>query len=392
MMVLMNKAGFDLSCVGNHEFDGKLDAFRNVVNGSVFRHICANMYAHDSLRLHVEPYKIFEIDGIRIAVLGLLQTGANGIPDTHPENVKNLRFETPLQAATKYIWLRYLCDIFILLVHEEYDDSVQLANQYPFADILIGAHTHKRIEETELHNGVLITQSESHLKYVTQITVQLTDGKITKKEAGLLDVNAFSQKDTLIQAMVDEFNSNESFSRVLTQVITDFESYEELGYLLADAIRIETDADIAFQNPGGVRMGTFPKGPVIVRNVYQLDPFNNEIVAYHLTGEEVIRLIEAAYIAENKNPPYVSGISYEMELDKQGQVRKLQVKMDDGSRFNPQRIYKVVMNSYLAAVCQYEKTDPGKNTFRIGAELVIEYLEKQSAIDYKGVKRMTIKN
>jgi 5'-nucleotidase len=80
-----------------------------------------------------------------------------------------------------------------------------------------------------------------------------------------------------------------------------------------------------------------------------------------------------------------------MVLDKQGKIKKIQVKMDNGSRLNKRRKYKVVMNSYLAAVCQYKKADAGHGLFRTAPELTIEYLEKQPAIDYQGVKRFTIK-
>ena len=391
LVALMNKAGFHLSAVGNHEFDGKVEGFRSVLNNSNFRYVCANINTPDSMRLHIEPYKIFEVDGVRIGVLGLLQTGANGLPDTHPDNLKGITFRPWEQVAGQYSWLRNQCHIFLLLVHEEYDECVEFLNQYPYADVLIGAHTHMPIHTTELHNEVMITQADWQLKYVTHITLQLTDGVVTKKESRLLDVNAFTQKDDEVQAMVDEYNNNDALMRVLTQAINDFDSYEELGYMMTDAIRIGTDADIAFQNPGGVRLESFPKGPVTVRDVYRLDPFNNEVIVFNLTGEELLRLIEAAYIAENKQPPYVSGITYEMELDRQGQIKKLQVKLADGSRLNPQRSYKVVMNSYLAAVANYKKTDPGSSIFRTSAEVTVDYLEKQPAIDYKGVKRMTIK-
>jgi 5'-nucleotidase len=387
---LMNKAGFNLSAIGNHEFDGKVEGLRSMLNGSHFRYVCANMYAPDSMRLHIEPYKIFEIGDVRIAVLGLLQQGMNGLPDTHPDNVRNIAFRPFAQVADQYSWLRNQCDLFILLVHEEYDACVEFLYQYPYADVLIGSHTHKRIEATEIHNGVLITQAESSLKYVTHITIELADGEVIKKEARLLDVNAFSTIDPDVQAMVDAYNNNEALLRELTQVITDFDSYEELGYLMSDAIRLETGADIAFQNPGGVRLETFPKGAMSVRDVYRLDPFNNEVIEFQLTGEEVQRLIEAAYIAENKQPPYVSGITYEMDVDRQGQVKNLQVKMADGSRINLQRSYNVVMNSYLAAISQYEKKDPGKSVFRTSAELTIDYLEKQPALDYNGIKRVKI--
>lgn len=390
MTALMNRVGFNLSAVGNHEFDGKVAGFRDVVNQSVFRYVCANMQVHDSMRLHIEPYKIFDVGGVRVGILGLLQQGVNGLPDTHPANVENITFRSPLQTAGQYNWLRHQCDVFVLLSHDGYDESAELANQYPDADILISGHSHTRVEGTELHNNVLLTQSESHLKYVTHITVRLTDGEITHREACLLDVDDLP-KDETIQAMVDDFNNNESLQRVLTQAINDFGCYEELGYLMADALRMEAGADIAFQNPGGVRIGSYPKGPVTVHTVYQLDPFGNEVIQFDLTGEEVLRLIEAAYYADNNDASYVSGIRYDMALDKQGKVKKVQVSMEDGSRFNPKRNYKVVMNSYLAAICQYEKTDSGQSLFRTAADYTIDYLEKQPAIDYQGVRRINVK-
>jgi 5'-nucleotidase len=392
MTSLMNKVGFNLSALGNHEFDGQLNSLRNVVNRTTFRHVCANMYVHDTLRLHIDPYRIFEVNGIRIAVLGLIQQGAGGIPDTHPDNVKNVKFRSPLEVANQYAWLRYVSDVFILLVHDEYDKSVQYANQYPLADVLISGHSHTRVEGTEIHNTVLVTQADSHLKYVTHITLQLTDGKITGKQACLLDVSAFSRSDSGVQAMLDDFKNNETLHRVLTQALTDFENYEELGCLMADAIRAETNSDIALQNPGGVRMETCPKGPLTVNTVYQLDPFGNETWSYNLTGQEVLRLIEAACIAENNQPPYVSGITCEMELDRQQKIKKLNVKMADGTHLNPQHTYKVVMNSYLAAISKYEKADSGHSLFRTTADLTIDYLSKQPAVDYKGMKRIIIRN
>ena len=391
MTALMNKIGFNLSTLGNHEFDGGIDGLRDVVNRSEFRYVCANMHTPDSMRLHVEPYKIFEVEGVRIAVLGLIQQGSNGLPDAHPDKMKNLTFRPLLQTAEQYRWLRNQCDVFILLIHEDFEESIKLAKQYPYADVIISGHSHTRVDKTELHSNALITQSESHLKYVTHITLQLTDGKIVKKESRLLDINAFPQENKDVKAMVDDFKNNETLKRVLTQAVNPFSSKEELGCLMADAIKNETGADIALQNPGGVRRETYPKGPFTVSMVYEIDPFENETMMFNLTGEEIMRLIEAAYIAENNSPPYVSGITYDMELDKQKKVKKLQVKMANGSKLDLQRTYKVVMNSYLAAISKYKKRDEGRALFRTTAEYAIEYLEKQAAVDYKGVKRANVK-
>ena len=161
--------------------------------------------------------------------------------------------------------------------------------------------------------------------------------------------------------------------------------------MATDAIRVETGSDIALQNPGGVRVATYPKGPMTVEQVYRMDPFGNEVIAYDLTGEEVISLIESAYYADYEAPPFVSGITYEMTVDAKKKVTKIKVKMEDGSPFNLQKTYKVVLNSYLDKVSQFEKKDKGQGLFRTSADYMIDYLEKQPAIDYQGVKRVTLK-
>jgi len=265
-----------------------------------------------------------------------------------------------------------------------------LAQQFPQIDLIISGHSHTRIDSTVLHNNVLITQAESNLKYVSHITLQITDGILTNKESRLLSVNTFPKKDPVVQAMVEAFSSNESLRRVVTEALTDFESYEELGCMMTDAIRNLSGADMAFQNPGGVRMNTLPKGPITVSTLYQLDPFGNEAILFDLSGEEVLRLIQAAYIAENNQAPYVSGITYDLEHDPQGEVLHIDVKMEDGTPLDLQKRYKVVMNSYLSAVSKYEKEDAGQSLFRATADLTIEYLEKQHSIDYQGVKRINI--
>ena len=89
---------------------------------------CISMYAPDTMRMHIEPYKIFECDGVRIAVLGLLQLGSNGLPDSHPKNLKNIRFRSPFEVAQEYSWLRDCCDVFIVLSHETLTATIAPSN------------------------------------------------------------------------------------------------------------------------------------------------------------------------------------------------------------------------------------------------------------------------
>ena len=156
IVALMNRAGFNLSAVGNHDFDSTPAGFREVINNSNFRYICANMYAPDTMRMHIEPYKIFECDGVRIAVLGLLQLGSNGLPDSHPKNLKNIRFRSPFEVAQEYSWLRDRCDVFIVLSRDGYEEDLELARNFPVADVILGGHSHSKVEGT-MSNGVLLS-------------------------------------------------------------------------------------------------------------------------------------------------------------------------------------------------------------------------------------------
>ena len=394
MITLMNHVGFNLSAIGNHEFDAGLVALRRVVYRSHFRYVCANMSMPDTLRLHIEPYKMFEVDGVRIAVLGLVQRNEGGTPDTHPDNVKGITFRPPIETAKEYAWLRDRCDVFIVLVHDSYEEAIKLAEAFPQPDLIISGHSHTAIDHEaadtkDTFNNVLITQAGSHLKYATYIIVELEDGKVAKRKARLLPVPVPNAR---VQAMVNEFNNNDVLKRELTQAAADFTNCEELGCLMADALRSELGADIAFQNPGGVRLSKLEKGPVTVGTVYALDPFGNEAVEYTLTGEEVLRLITAAYNAEGKSPVYVSGIRYGMTINPDGTVKDVTAAMDGDAAapFDLQRRYKVVMSSYLAAICEYEKADTGRELGRLATDLLIEYLQKQPSVDYHGVKRANV--
>jgi 5'-nucleotidase len=100
MIELMNAAGFDLSAVGNHEFDSSPEGFRNLTQKANFGFICANLSAGPSNDIRIEPYKIITLpNGLKLAFLGLLQINQNDIPDSHPDNMKGFAFRPPFDAA-----------------------------------------------------------------------------------------------------------------------------------------------------------------------------------------------------------------------------------------------------------------------------------------------------
>ena len=392
MTALMNAVGFHASAMGNHEFDLKPEGFRRQASRSTFRYLCANLIAPDSLPMPVLPYQIFDCEGVRIGVLGVVQRGAQGIPDTHPDNVRGLRFLPEEETIRQYAGLCDSCEVAILLSHCGFEADQQWAEQFPFWDVIIGGHSHTKVAGNTFQGNVLITQAENKLHYATLTKIQLSDGKVVSKTSELIDVRTASHEQELAKAMFDFFSHNETLEQVLTQVEADFTSYDALGGLMADAYRAESGADIALLNAGGVRYDYLPKGPMTVADVLRLDPFGNESQLYQLTGKEIEQLLIECRTADGCGAPYVSGISYRLVADKTDPAQVKQLKMHDeaGHKLNRKKSYTVMVSSYVAAICPLLSDKPKQRLYTQTADLIIRFLSKQPTIHPKGAKHSVI--
>lgn len=393
MIDLMNATGFDLSALGNHEFDTGPEGLSNLTNKAGFSFICANVSTSVWPGVKVSPYKIISLpNGLRLAFLGLLQLGQNGIPDSHPDNVKGFVFRSPFETAPEYLWLKDSSDIFIALTHIGFEEDVRLAETMPAGiDLIIGGHSHTRVEKEQIHNGIMIIQAENKLKYGTLIRFTVGSDGTLHKSMQLIDIRNSMMEKPAIRAMVDRYNDNPVLNEVIATAADDFSSYEELGYLMADAQRDAAGADIALMNPGGVRIDRLEKGPVTIKHVYQLDPFGNELVVTKLTGEEIFSLMRAAWPVDDKSPLYPSGIRTEIKLDAEGNPEEITILTEDGAPLEINRIYSVAMNSYMTQVYSYEHSDPGQSLFFTTAEALISHLKKQGDLrSYSDERRIQV--
>lgn len=382
MIELMNALGFDLSAVGNHEFDTRPQGFSHLTHKADFDFICANMSASDSIRIKVSSHKIINLpNGLKLAFLGLLQINQNGIPDTHPENVSGFSFSSPLETAGKYLYLKDQGDIFIALTHLGFENDVQLAESMPAGiDLIIGGHSHTKVEKEQMHNGILITQAQRKLKYGSLIKMTLAgDGQI-QHHMELIDIENSANEKASIRAMVDEYNDNPALEEVIAIASDDFSSKAELGYLMADAQRYAAEADIALVNPGGVRLQFLAKGPITLMNVYQLDPFGNELILTTLTGHEIRDLMLAAYPVDENLPVFPSGISTLLELDADGNLADVVLLTEGNTPLDMDQSYKVAMNNYMTQVYKYEHSDPGRSLYIETADAIISYLKKDQEV------------
>lgn len=108
--------------------------------------------------------------------------------------------------------------------------------------------------------------------------------------------------------------------------------------MLAEGRKYAPDAQLAFGTKGGLRI-ELPKGAITIGNLFELMPFENELVLLELSGESILQMAE--FIATTGGQP-VSGLR--MKIDN-GKATDVTV---DGQPVDPARTYQLITYDYLA--------------------------------------------
>ena len=392
MVALMNQIGFHATCVGNHEFDSNQDGLARLIDLGSFPTLCANMEPDPKWKMHVKPYQIFDCGGISVGVLGITALGSMGLPESHPARLTDIKFMEPLETIQKYQFLREKCDVVLLLSHLGYTSDVKFSAELPWVDIIVGGHSHTQIQGGEMHNGILITQNAKSVPFATHSTLVLAGGKVVEKKAELIAVKGMPGENKTVAELVRYFSENPAFKRVLAVAETPFENREELGCMVCDAYLAETDADLSYQNAGGVRIENHPAGDFTMGDVMKMDPFQNDLVEVQVTGKELAEMLVSCYDNDKQRFPYVGGLKCEVIIDPATQkVKKLTLFDLNGKKLNLKKTYRVVSNSYTVAVSPTNRADQGHSVGITTPDIIKNYLERQKKVSFQGSRCLEMK-
>ena len=385
MVSLMNIVGFQASTLGNHEFDSGQEGLAKLINMSNFPYLCANIRPAAKTGIHVRPWQMFDVGGVRLAIIGVTALGPMGKPESHPDNMTDLEFSDPLQSVQQYKNLRQQSDVVLLLSHMGYEDDVKLSAELPWVDLIVGGHSHTQLKGGEMHNGLLITQNVNRLARVTHITLTLENGKVTGKTAENIAIKGVKRENKVVAKLTDYFTNNPAFDEVLAVNDQPVSTYEELGCLMTDAYLKATNADISLQNYGGVRYDTLSIRGITVKDVLQLDPFQNSLVEMTVTGNEFIDILKMCFVNDQARFPLISGATAEYVLDAdKKQVKKVVLYGPDGKKLNLKKTYRVVTNNYVQAITPTNRKDEGHSLGIGTAEAIMQFLKDKGHVNYQG--------
>jgi len=134
----------------------------------------------------------------------------------------------------------------------------------------------------------------------------------------------------------------------------------------------DTSTLLALFNYGGLRT-SIPQGDVRVGNIYEVMPFENQLVLVPIKGSELLTVLNA--LAEKGGAP-VAGVRFEIAGKKAEQVFVRQIPLDTT------KMYTVVTSDYLAnGGDKFFTIDAPKsfsNTHVLLRDILIEYCRKLS--------------
>jgi len=391
---IMNRMGFDAMALGNHEFDFGIDTLKERIKEARFPYLGANIIGLEG----IQPFIIKELKGVRIAIIGLA-TEETPIY-THPDNVRGLIFQLPFDTAERCIKeLRDKVDVIIVLSHLGFHNDMVLAQKVGDIDVIVGGHSHTKIEKPVLIGKTVIVQAWEHGKVLGVLDLTLRDGAIKDHNGYLLDIRPTGKiKNKDVAEIVKKYQKK--LNGLVRQRIGETESYLDgvngvkretnFGNLVTDIIRERVQSDMAIINGGSIKMD-IGRGVITMGQIYNALPFNNYIVAIKMKGRDIIEALRhGTSIKENNQGrfPQVSGIVFSFSRDDTGEatIREVNIK---GKPIELEREYNVATIDFLMAGGDGYKVFGGhinsnnviyKEPGKWVRDLVIDYLKTKKKI------------
>ena len=351
---LMNRMELDAMVVGNHEFDFGQGVLRKRIAEAHFPVLGANVEGLDTL----QPYVIKETGGVRVAVLGVVTEDTPVA--THPKNVAGLRFRPPVETVSRFLpRLRAQAHLVVVLSHLGYAADRKLAELVPGIDVIVGGHSHTRVDTPTRVGNTVIVQAFEHGKVLGVLDITLRDGKVSTVDGRLEDIRPDrGDPDPAVLSLVQKYRKEADavLEGRAGETAVDLDGVNvrkretNLGNLIADIMREVSGADAAILNGGGIRAG-IPKGVILVKDLYTVLPFDTYIVALRVSGRVIRQALEHG-VSDVENGsgafPQVSGLTFTYDPSAPAGARVCEVRIA-GKPLDPDREYSVATNDFLAA-------------------------------------------
>ncbi|KYD30648.1 5'-nucleotidase [Geobacillus sp. B4113_201601] len=375
---VLNKLGFDVGTLGNHEFDEGVAEMLRLIHGGYhpatgdfagadFPYVSANVIDKETKQPILPPYVIKRVNGMPIGFIGVTLTDTPSI--VTPSGVAGVEFideATAINKAVRELKKKGVRTIVVLAhnpgasnpdgtnasgeivdIAKTVDDEV---------DVIFAGHNHAYLNAVV--DGKLLVQSYSYGTAFSDVDLKIdprTKDVVAKQAEIVTTYHDGITPDPEIRALVEKYEAKVAplVNQVVgtaAETITDEQNASgesALGNLIADAQRAAMNTDFAFMNPGGIR-ADIEQGEVTWGELYNVQPFNNQLVKMTLTGAQIRELLNQQWQPTKTRMLQISGLRYTWSASRPAGNKVVDIQLPDGTPLNPNGEYTVTVNSFLA--------------------------------------------
>jgi len=392
---MLNEMGYQALTIGNHEFDEGQDNLQGLIRLARYDVLSANLYKDDHL-FAPKPYAIYETGGLRVGVIGI--TLSELFEMTAKKNLDGIRVLDPVATAQKMVdEIDGKTDLIILLTHTGVDVDRELAQKVRGIDIIVGGHSHTRLNKPIQENGVLIVQADSKTRYLGRLTVDVAHDAVTHYEYALLPcwVDSVAHPDPLLAQQVQSYNDqiNADYGKTIGQLQTDWQRNSQgesnIGNYIADVLRKAAGADFAMINSGGIRKD-LAAGPIKKLDIAEILPFSNTLVTFRCTGAQLLKIAQTNVASASKSDPgvlQISGLSYQYRISPSGtsEITRLTVNgapVDPGATYSGATI-DFILFGQSERYFGFQPTENVENTNQLVSDLVTAAIQAEPSVAAK---------
>ncbi|HAJ32385.1 MAG TPA: bifunctional metallophosphatase/5'-nucleotidase [Candidatus Atribacteria bacterium] len=390
MIDCLNTLDYDVWVIGNHEFnyekaflEKNVATFKNSV-------LSANILKTDGTYF-VKPYEIFEREGVRIAVIGLLPPEVPRWEASAPEHFEGLTFSGTLESAKKVIGeLEGQYDVLIGAFHlgpkgqYDYEGAIDIAEACPEFSVIFCGHAHSKYNEVingayviepgkwgwALAKAVIKMEKSGDKWEVAEVTTENIETKKIDVDPEISEKFKFVHDESVADAnivvgeitadFIDSPDYITGEAKITTMPTAQLEDTSVID-LINEVQMFYTEADVS-----SAALFTFGsnllKGPFLKKDVAFIYKYPNTLVGTKITGANLKKYMEwsASYyntwkegdITISFNPEIrgynydmFSGMTYEINLSKPAGERVENILVN-GLPLVDNNIYRLALNNY----------------------------------------------
>jgi 2',3'-cyclic-nucleotide 2'-phosphodiesterase (5'-nucleotidase family) len=327
--------GIDATVVGNHDY--RDTTYLNNIRRLTFPVLSINTCYKNTMTQMFKPYIIDTINGLKIGIIGYTKVESTiGLPsDNFVSIVKCVWADNDpttfnLRDTVAALRNTYHCDLVVLISHETQSQLFSGATDAVIRDdatvkppeVVISGHWHTWTptvwRPAFLHGKTIVAEAASYMEYIGEVNVDSTGKYLgAQKHAILCDsIAPDSSVQTLISSLTAEYNAGMPPHNLFDTIgysatdlnidqksrwwsIDEYPWYGDgtAGEWVSDAVARQAmqngfPCDLSIQTGGGIRKD-IPKGPITYMDLYEVYPWQDNIVELTMTGKQIRDYLQA---------------------------------------------------------------------------------------------------